>query len=275
MKLNTKESELFFELTLALQLYVNIKKEIIADVHSIDAYLELPEEEKHLVRESMYDSPELIDAYISENPDKFDNEKLKIIKEWKNCVRGDFYIERYLKDYAIFIDRNNNAYGVLALHQGFNEIFPKNYLPIFIKTVLLPFKGKIIYDGLMRTYNIHFGGGIKRSLKETYMKARQNEKIIKTLGKDEISNSNKPAKSKVQQNDWSKEMAQLGLIAKKLKGGANQPVINSSVFNLIKASIELANQAVVNSSDVDTLIKELRKVKRAANKFETILFRME
>ena len=61
-------------------------------------------------------------------------------------------------------------------------MFPRSYLPVYIKTVLLPFKDKIIYDGLMQTYNIHFGGGIKRSLKETYMKAKQNGKIITSLG---------------------------------------------------------------------------------------------
>lgn len=275
MKLTKEESELFFELTFALQFYANSRKEIIPDIRSIEEYHELPQKEKHMVRDALYDSPELIDDYISGNPDKFDEEKLTIISQWKNCIRGDFQIERYLKNYAIFIDEKNNVYGVLALHQGFDELFPKNYLPLYVKTVLLPFKGKIVYDGLMQAYNIRFGGGMKRSLRETYMRAKQNEKIITTFDRDKGSNSKKIANKKAQRKDWSKELKQLKIAAKNLKGGMDQPIINGPVFSLLKASIELANQAVVHSSDVDTLTKELRKVERAASKIETILYRTE
>ena len=271
MKLNREDAELFFELSWALQFFVNRKKELISGVNSIEEYIELSQEKKLLVRESLYESPKLIDSYVSENPDNFDKEKLYIIKQWKNFIKSDFHIERYLKNYAVFISGNNAVYGVLALHQGFDEIFPKNYLPRLVKAVLLPFKNNIVYDGLMQSYNIHFGGGIKRSLKETYMRAKQNEKIItnKNIDKNEKSEKN------VQEKDWSKELEQLTVIAKKLKGGVDQPVINSPVFSLVKTSIEFANQSVVNSSDINELIKELRKIKKATSKIETILYRME
>lgn len=273
MKLDTEETNLFFDLTWALQFYVNSKKEIVAGIRTVEEYLELPQEEKCLVRSALYDSPKLIDDYVFENPDKLDENKLTIVEQWKNYIRGDFYIERYLKNYAVFIGGNNKVYGVLALHQGFDEMFPSNYLPMYIKTVLLPFKDKIIYDGLMQTYSIRFGGGVKRSIKETYMKAKQNDKIIIIFGKGKKTNINRIAKSKTK--DLSKDIEQLKLVAKKLKGGGDQPVINGPVFSLLKASIELADQATVNSSDIDTLEKELRKIERATSKIKTILYRIE
>ncbi len=274
MNLNTEEAELFFELTWALQFFVNRKKEIIPGIHSIQDFKELPQERRFLVREALYESPQLIDAYVAENPDQFDNERLEIIKQWKDFISDDFYIERYLKKYAIFIGANGKVYAVLALHQDFDEMFPRNYLPMYVKAVLLPFKGHVIYDGFLQSYNVHFGGGMKRSLKESYMRAKQNEKIIHTLEEDQITD-HKTVKSEVRAKDWSKELEQLRRIAKKLKGGAGQPVINSPVFSLVKASIELADHAVFDSSDVSALIKELRKVERATNKIETILYRIE
>jgi hypothetical protein len=274
MKLSTEEAELFFELTWALQFFVNRKKEIIPDIHSIQDIKELPEKRRFLVREALYESPELIDAYVAENPDEFDTRKLDIIKQWKNFIYDDFYIERYLKNHAIFIGANGKVYAVLALHQAFDEMFPRNYLPMYVKAVLLPFKGHVIYDGFLQSYNVHFGGGMKRSLRESYMRAKQNEKIIHTLEKDQITD-HQAVKSKVRAKDWSKELEQLRKIAKKLKGGAGQPVINSPVFSLVKASIELADHTVFDSSDVNALMKELRKVERATKKIETILYRIE
>lgn len=274
MKLNTEDAELFFELTWALQFFVNRKRKIIPDIHSIQDLKELPEERRFLVREALYESPQLIDAYVAENPDEFDIEKLDIIKQWKDFIDDDFYIERYLKNYAIFIGANGKVYAVLALHKDFDAMFPRNYLPMYVKGVLLPFKGRVIYDGFLQSYNVHFGGGMKRSLKESYMRAKQNEKIIHALEEDHKTD-NKIVKPEVRAKDWSKELEQLRKIAKKLKGGAGQPVINSPVFSLVKASIELANQTAADSSDVSALIKELRKVERATAKIENILHRSE
>ena len=73
MKLNTEEAELFFELTWALQFFVNRKKEVIPDIHSIQDFKELPQERRFQVREALYESPELIDAYVAQNPDEFDS----------------------------------------------------------------------------------------------------------------------------------------------------------------------------------------------------------
>ena len=38
----------------------------------------------------------------------------------------------------------------------------------------------------MNVYKVSFGGGIKRSLSEAYMQAKQNNKIITTLEKTKV-----------------------------------------------------------------------------------------
>jgi len=163
----------------------------------------------------------------------------------------------------------------MGLYQSLDKIFPKRNLPVYAKTVLLPFKGRLVYDGLMEAYNMYFGAGIKRSLKETYMTAKQQNEIVMRLDKDDGDGGNVIATQEVRKKDWSKEIAQLELTAGKLKGGAGQPVINGAVFGLLRASIELANRAVLDSEDRDVLDKGLRRAERAVRKIETILYRME
>ena len=72
------------------------------------------------------------------------------------------------------------AYGVLALSQPFEDLIGP-YLPVMTETVLLPFKDKIVYDGLMSSYRISFGPGIRRSLNESFKQAKLRHGIVTTL----------------------------------------------------------------------------------------------
>lgn len=270
MKLSKQDADLFFQLMWSLQFYVNDKFNIIPDVTSIENYIDLAQEDKIIVREKLFDHPNLINEYIALNPDGLDKDKLLIIKGWKSFVKGEFHIERYLKNYAIFIGAKK-VYAVVALYEGFDEMIHKSYLPLYTKAILLPFKSQIIYDGLMQSYNMSFGGGIKRSLKETYMTAKQNDRIITSLEENNVTIK----KEETQTKDWSPEIIELSSLAKKLKGGSDQPAINSSIFSLIKSSIELANKAVVEQGEYNELNKELKKVRKFVKQIETILYRMD
>jgi hypothetical protein len=46
---------------------------------------------------------------------------------------------------------------------------------------LLPVKGQIVYDGLLNSYNISFGPGIRRSLNESFKEAKERLGIVTTL----------------------------------------------------------------------------------------------
>ena len=273
MKLTTEEAELFFDLMWSLQFFINKELKIFTKIKNRKEYSELPQEDKIVLREKIYEQPELIDKYVASNPDRFNDDYLSIVKQWKHFIKGDFYIARYLKNQAIFIS-GDNVYGVLGLHDSLDNLFPANYLPRYVKTVLLPFQGRIIYDGLMQVYKVSFGGGIKRSLSEAYMKAKQNNKIITTLEKTRVKSDRKAFVEVERENIWADEIEQLKSLSKKLKGGEGQPAINSPVFSLVKASIALADKALLDASDIDALTKELQKVERAVRKVENTLDRM-
>lgn len=270
MKLSEQEAKLFFQLMWSLQFYVNHRLKIHPKIQNIDDYADSSSEQKVKVREALYENLELIDSFVQKNPQNFAKEQLVIVSNWKNFIRGQFFIERLLKKYAVFI-QEDIVYGVLGLSQSFDELTYYSNLPLYVDTILLPFKGKIIYDGLLGSRNIHFGGGIKRSLKETYMRAKQNNRIIESL---EISHEEKQNKSKPKSlKNWNPELDELANKVKKLKGSVEHPAIYSPAFSLVKASVEFAQLAVSNATDQESLHNALQKVRRAFNKSNTVLNR--
>jgi len=271
MKLSEQEADLFFELTWALQVFVNQRLQVLPDVKTLDDYIDLSMEEKMQVREVLYENIELIDAFVEENPRQFSQDKLDIVSKWKQFVEDKFSLERMLKKYAIFIASDDKVYGVLALHDAFQDIIHPGNLPVYLKTVLLPFKGKIVYDGVLQGYNIYFGRGIATGLKETYMAAKQNGRIIDSFD-PEVAQARKPAKSV---RDWRPELDELVAKAKKLRGGSGQPPMHSPAFKLVRASLDLAQAAVENPDDLDRLWKGLEKVDRVLSSVETTLYRSE
>ena len=97
-------------------------------------------------------------------------------------MAGEFYVYRCLKKYTVFLTTREPvvAYGVLSLTDPLEELIGHR-LPHLCKAVLLPFKGRIVYDGMLAGYNVHFGGGIRRRLKESYDDAKRRMGIITSL----------------------------------------------------------------------------------------------
>ncbi len=226
------------------------------------------------VRTALYSNITIIDSYVEKNPQKLPADKLKIISAWKHFVQGDFYIERYLKRYAIFIE-NNTVYGVLGLQQSFDELIHRSRLPIYVQTVLLPFKGKVIYDGLFHANNIFFGGGIKKNLKESYMKAKQNNRIIESFDTATKNTPPKEANKNKSVEDWRPTLNELAKASKKLRGKATDPAVFSPAFSLIKDSIEFAQVAISDVNNQEEVYKALNKVRRTLNKLSTVISRQE
>jgi len=272
MNLTEKEANHFFELMWSLQYFVNCKLKIYPKIKNVTEYTECDIEKKANVRDALYKHIDIIDRFILENPENLSDDDLTIVSKWKKYVGGQFYIERFLKKYTVFI-QDETVYGVLGLQQPLNDLIHQSTLPLYVHTILLPFKNKIIYDGLLGQHNISFGGGIKRELKEIYMRAKQNNRIIDCLEStgeiNRVKSKTKPIKN------WKPEIDQLANKAKKLRGSVEQPAIYSPAFSLIKASVGFAQLAVTNTSDPETLQKALDNVRRAFNKSQTVLNREE
>lgn len=181
MRLSPSDVELFYKLTYALHCFVNRKRTVVQDIATPEALRELPFEQKVRIRDALWENADLIDAFVRENPFDLPGEELEIVRTWSHFVRGRFILLSYQKKYAVFLDDGVQlAYGVLAISDDFETILGSD-LPIVLQTVLLPFKGDIIYDGVMTSFNVTFGRGIRDRFKASFQEAKAKHGIITSL----------------------------------------------------------------------------------------------
>jgi hypothetical protein len=182
MLLSQDDAELFFRLHGLLMCFVNERLQIIPDIGTPDEFSALPPRTRFEVRNAFLDEIDLIESFVDENPANLSDEETDIVLSWQHQVSGRFYAFRQLKKYMVFLPTDGPpvAYGVVALTEPFESLIGP-YLPVLTETVLMPFKDKIVYDGLLSTYNISFGGGIKRSLNDSYREAKERLGIVTSL----------------------------------------------------------------------------------------------
>lgn len=166
---------------LPLQFFVSGKLDVLPEVVNFEDYCKSPMQEKFKVCNALFENIGLIDEFIDENPPDIPMRKLVAVSRWKKFVRGDFFIERYLKKHAVFITDDAEVYAVHGLTESPVDYFPKFTLPVRINAVLLPFQDKIVIDGFFLPYRVVFGSGIKSEMKEIYNSAKQKGKIIISL----------------------------------------------------------------------------------------------
>lgn len=267
MTLPPNEAKLFFELMWKLQYYVNQKHGFHKNISSLDEYANLDTKKKIKARDELWKTPELIEAYTQENPDTLPAEEFEIISKWKYFIKGSFHILRHLKKGSIFIGKDDQIYAVHGIQDPLDEVIPSYALPRMVEAILLPFKGKIIYDGLLAGYNIHFGAGIRSNLNHAYAVAKQKNRIITTL-EPELAPSTiiKPGKN------ITPQLNELSVVLSKLKGNNT---LQSSALALARASIEIAAADHQGNLTPDNANKEAHKIFKTSKRLLNQLDIME
>ncbi len=183
MLLDPPDVELFFRLHRTLMFFVNQRLKVIPEkLTSPEEFSALSPEVRVEVRDALNANVDLIESFVAGNPAHLSNDDLDIVRSWRHLVAGQFYVFRELKKHTVFLSATDPAiaYGVLALSQPFEELIGSG-LPVLMQTVLLPFKDKVVYDGLMSRYNIIFGPGIRRRLDQDFKDAKQRHGIVTSL----------------------------------------------------------------------------------------------
>ena len=270
MILSREDASQFFRLMWGLQLYVNRQMHILPDIADLDAYARLDRKDKVKVRDTLWKNPALIDDYVQANPESLSPDDLDIVHKWNGFVADTFYILRYLKHYAVFLGRSK-VYAVLGLFDDLDAVFGHRPLPIMVEAVLLPFKGKIIYDGSCRVQNIVFGAGIRSSFEETYRTAKQNGRVIIGLAPETMIDRPLDRRPKLNE-DCESAMDQIVQASERLRGGT---VVQSSAFALLRASAELVQVAVQSPDDLDAMGRSGHRVGLALSRMQKALERAE
>lgn len=169
-QLSSVECRLFYETWYGLMGFVNEQKHVIKATIRPEYPNPVSDMMIHKVREVLWENPELIDDYLSET--KLPQEKIEILKKWRTKhKKGMFFILEYQPEYAIAIAPNaqgeDRLYGIKGISNSMANVLRRE-LPVQIETVLLPFKGKIIYDSFMGSVPVGFLSGAKAAFREMY-----------------------------------------------------------------------------------------------------------
>ncbi len=179
MTLNSEDSALFYELFLPLLDYVNTKKHVVDPTEYITANgININAAKK--VADTLWTNVSLIDCYIAEKGSDFPQDHKDLLLSWKRCVKEDFFVERHLKSGSILISKKEDVYLVKGIISKWEEMLPYG-LPAYIRGTLIPFKDVIIADGLIEVMPIRFGSVFKEDVRQIYINAKNNGKIIKKL----------------------------------------------------------------------------------------------
>ncbi|MDM8527464.1 hypothetical protein QUF58_04560 [Anaerolineales bacterium HSG24] len=270
MQLSSDDAKLFYKILWPLYFYTNQQLNVVENVSAPEDFEQPPQEKSFKVRDALFKNLQLIDQFVAANPNKLSESELKIAHSWKKIVVGRFYIFRFLKRHAIFVsaEGTDQIYGVLGITNSIQEMFYGAKLPLLVHTALLPFKGKIIYDGVISPYSISFGSGIRGNINEAYQRAKQNKRLIVTF-EPELQTST----PKKELPDWRPTLRELVATTKRLKGADN--ILQTKSYTVLKASAELAHAATYAPDDLGYLDKLTRKVERAIKQMNTVIKRAE
>lgn len=181
MQLHESDYDQFLHTHHALLLYTGHRKEIVkAHVHLEQFKTDNGIQLKAKCREALYNDKDMLEDFLRENPFGLPSEYMEIADGFRHRLSGRFVVMKLLKGHAIFLD-DKYAYGVLALSTPLETVMGYAPLPCMVETVLLPFKGKIIYDGFMIPYNVHFGGGYRSSFNDQLKEAKAKYGIVMSL----------------------------------------------------------------------------------------------
>ena len=184
MKLTQPEIELFYKLWYELIWGINEKHGIVPKFKKL-AYGESVEKGPvAAIRKEMWENPEMINEFLDANKSGgLTEEELGIIADWrKYFVKDEFIIIKHLAKYSVFLlfEEPEKLYGVFGISESVKDTLQLTP-PIVVETVLLPFKGKIIYDSFFFLHHLSFGKGVRDTFNNSYNRIKEASGIIENM----------------------------------------------------------------------------------------------
>ncbi len=175
VKLSSAELSMYLNTHLKFLFFCHSEIKSLKKALDYEGFKKEPFETKHKARNYFNQNDYLLDKYISSAKNRLPENEIMILLGFKKRITSDFLILKSLKSYTIFIDMENNIYGVHSLSDPLDEML---LLPVVVNMTILPFRDKIIYDGFINSYNMHIGPNMKRSYQDLLNENRKSKKII-------------------------------------------------------------------------------------------------
>jgi len=278
MNLSTEDTHLFYRLHGSLLAYANRRLQVLPQGISAEETRQQPMEQVARLRQALHDTPDLLEQFLLANPAGLLPEELAIVAGWRHRVSGDFYIMRYLKSYTVFMSsRETHLYGVLGLYDPLETVTHGAPLPLMVQATLLPFRDRIIYDGMLSFYSLLFGPGIRRSLNEEYNRLKEREGIVEQLvgpdGRPAVRTSLSRRAPRKPAPDWRPALAQIVAGAEKIRQTDTR--LQGAAVSLLRAAASLSQAAFQDQGAEAAAAGQLPAVRRALTRLEKMLHRWE
>ena len=161
--LHPKDCDLFYKLYFALLEYTNQEYKINNNLKVYKNKYLNPQDLYPIVNKFFENKETIVDKVVKENPYKLNRLELEYLKDFKRGIRDKFIIYKYEKEYTL-ISNNNTIYMVKGLRCPIDEIIDYKDLPYPVETSLIPFKGYIVYDGMIAGYEMNISISMKKNL---------------------------------------------------------------------------------------------------------------
>ncbi len=162
-----KDARLFYKIYFALLEFTNKKYKINTNIKIYNCNGINPYKIKDIVDKYWENKDAITLEFCLANPYKFNKEELNIASEFKKGIRSMFIISRYELEYTAFMEKDK-IYMIKGLNDNIDNIIPYKELPYVTVTSIIPFKGNLVYDGMLLGMNIKMGYEFDETVEREY-----------------------------------------------------------------------------------------------------------
>jgi hypothetical protein len=179
--LTPDEVKVFYDTLNPLILHANKRYALMSGLDTVEDMFKHSLVDFAPLCDRLFSSPEVLEEFMAKNPAGLDERHLNLAGSWRHAVHGEFIIMRHLKTHTLFIlpGKTSAVYGVLGLTTPLEQMFPQP--PVMVRTILIPFEGRIIYNAMMRPWAVTFGHGIREIFEDSYRRAKLAQGVIVSL----------------------------------------------------------------------------------------------
>jgi hypothetical protein len=182
-RLSDEDAQLFYKLWMGLLNYVNQAYGVDESLGTLTSPAEHDIGKLIPIRDKLWSETTAISEYVFNYRKHLSEEETAILNGWKQAVAGNFIAMKHLKNYSVLMTTEASPflYGTVGIMSKWEDMIPKEMLPVTVNCVLLPFKGAIIYDSFLRGGNIRYGSSYKKGLNDAYRSSKEQYGIITSL----------------------------------------------------------------------------------------------
>ena len=162
-----KDAKLFYKIYFGLLEFTNKKYKINNHVKIYNHHGINPIEIKDIVDKYWENKEAITLEFCRINPYRFNQEELNITSEFQKGIRNMFIIARYELEYTAFMEKDK-IYMVKGLNDNIDHIIPYDELPHVVITSVIPFKGNLVYDGMLLGMPIKMGYDVDEMVDKEY-----------------------------------------------------------------------------------------------------------